>query len=78
MSKCNTIATLSFPEGIRISGFTDGLTSYFSAFQAETSASQYLQASGSCASWILRHKIYQAKGVKVTIQQHINADTVGV
>ena len=78
MSKCNTIATLTFPEGISISEFIDALTSYFSTFQADTSASLDLRTSGSRASWILHQKIYRANGVTVTIQQHNNPDTVVV
>jgi len=78
MSKCNTIATLTFPEGISISEFIDALTSYFSTFQADTSASLDLRTSGSRASWILPQKICRANGVTVTIQQHNNPDTVVV
>jgi len=78
MSKRNTIATLTFPEGISISEFSDALTSYFSTFQADTSASLDLRTSGSLALWILRQKIYRANGVTVTIQQHNNPDTVVV
>jgi len=78
MSKRNTIATLIFPERISISEFIDALTSYFSTFQADTSASLDLRTSGSCASWILRQKIYRANGVTVTIQQHNHPDTVVV
>jgi hypothetical protein len=78
MSKRNTIATLTFPEGISISEFIDALTSYLSTFQADTSARLDLRTSGSRASWILRQKIYRANGVTVTIQQHNNPDTVVV
>jgi len=56
MSKHNTIASLTFPEGISISECIDALTSYFSTFQADTSASQVLWTSGSRASWILRQR----------------------
>jgi len=56
MSKCTTIATLTFPEGISISEFNDTLTSYFSTFQADTSASLDLWTCGSRASWILRQR----------------------
>jgi hypothetical protein len=78
MSKRNTIATLTFPEGINISEFIDALTSYFSTFQGDTSVSLDLRTSGSRASWILCHKIFRANGVTVTIQQHNNPDTVVV
>jgi hypothetical protein len=78
LSKHNTIATLTFPEGISISEFLDTLTSYFSTFQADTSASQDPQTSGSISSRILRHKIYRANAITVTIQQHNNPDTVVV
>jgi hypothetical protein len=78
MSKRNTIATLTFPEGISISELIDALTFYFSTFQADTNASLDLRTSGSRASWILRQKIYRANGVTVTIQQHNNPDTVVV
>jgi hypothetical protein len=78
MSKHNTIATQTFPEGISISEFIDALTSYFSTFQADTSDSLDIRSSGSRASWILRQKIYRANGVTVTIQQHNNPDTVVV
>jgi len=78
MSKRNTIATLTFPEGISISECIDALTSYFSKFQADTSASLDLRTSGTRASWILRPKIYRVNGVTVTIQQHNNPDTVVV
>jgi len=78
MSKCNTIATLTFPEGINISEFIDALTSYIWTFQADTSASLGLRTTGSRASWILRQKIYRANSVPVTIQQHNDPDTVVV
>jgi hypothetical protein len=78
MSKRNTIATLTFPEGIIVSEFIDALTFYFSSFQVDTSASLDLRTSGSHTSWILRQKIYRANGVTVTIQQHNNPDTVVV
>jgi len=78
MSKRNTIATLTFPEGITISEFIDALTSYFSTFQADMSAGLDLRTSGSRASSILRQTIYRANGVTVTIQQHNNPDTVVV
>jgi len=58
MSKRNTIATLTFPEDLSISELIDALTSYFSTFQADTSASLDLQTSWCCALWILRQKIY--------------------
>jgi hypothetical protein len=45
MSKRNTIATLTFPEGISISEFIDAVTSYVSTFQADTSASIDLRTS---------------------------------
>jgi len=78
MSKCNTIATLTFPEGIRISEFIDALRFDFSTFQADTSASLDLWTSRSRASWILPQQIYRANGITVTIQQHNNPDTVVV
>jgi len=58
MSKRNMIATLTFPDGISISECIDALTSYFSTFQADMSASLDLRTSGSRASWIFRPKIY--------------------
>jgi len=78
MSKRNTIATLTFPEGISISDFIDALTFYISTFQAVRSARLDLLTSGSCASWILCQKICWADGVTVTILQHNNPDTVVV
>ena len=57
MSKRNTIATLTFPEGIGISEVIEGLTSYFLTFQADMSTSPDLRTSRSHASWILRRKI---------------------
>jgi len=78
MSKCNTIATVTFPEGISISEFVDALKSYFSTCQVDTSASLDLLTSGSRASWILRQRIYRAHGVTVAIQQYNNPDTVVV
>jgi len=77
-SKCHTIATLTFPEDISISKFIDALTSYFSKFQANTSASLDLQTCGSCAFWILRQKIYWVNSVTVFTQQHNSPDTVVV
>jgi hypothetical protein len=78
MSKHNTVATLTFPEGISISEVIDALTSYFLTFQADTSASLDLRTSRSRASWILRQMLYRANGVTVTIQQHNNPVTVVV
>jgi len=75
MRKCNTIATLTFPEVISISGCIDALTSYFLTFQADTSASLNLRASGSLASWNLHEKIYRANSFTVSIQLHNNPDT---
>jgi len=75
MNKRNTIATLTFAEGISISEFIDALTSNLSTFQADASASSDLWTSESGASWILRQKIYRANGITVTIQQHNNPDT---
>ena len=48
-SKCNTIATLTFPEGISISQCIDALTSYFSTFQVDRSARQDKPTSESRA-----------------------------
>jgi hypothetical protein len=76
MSKCNKIATLSFPEGISISECIDAVTSYLSKFQAETSASLDLRTSGSLESWNLCPTIYRANSVTVTIPQHNNPDIV--
>jgi len=78
MSKCNTIATMTFAEGISISQYIDALTSNFSTFQADTRASLDLWTSGSHASWILRRRISLANGVTVTIQQQNDPDTVVV
>jgi len=78
ISKRNTIATLTVPEGITISEFIDALRSYFSTFQGDTSASLDIPTSGSRASWILHQRIYRANGVTVPIQQHSNPDPVVV
>jgi hypothetical protein len=77
-SKCNTIATLPFPEGMSISESIDAQISYFSTFQADTCTCLDLQTCGSHASWILRQKISRAIGVTVTIQQPNDPDTVAV
>jgi len=78
ISKHNTIATLTFPEGITISECINALTSYVSTFRVDTNASLDLWTSWSCALWILRQKIYQTKGITVTIQQHNTPDQVVV
>ena len=78
MSKRNTIATVTFPDGIRISEFIDALISYFSTFLADMSASLDLRTSGSRALWIHCRQIYRANGVTVSIEQCNNPDTVVV
>jgi len=79
MRKCNTIATLAFPEGISILEFkVDALTSYFSTFQADTSPCLDLRPSGSRALWAIRQKIYRANGITATLQQHNDPDPVPV
>jgi len=50
ISKCKTIVTLTFPEGTTISDLIDALTSYFSTFQVDMSASLDIRTSGSRAS----------------------------
>jgi len=78
MSERNTIATLTFPEGIGMSDCIDAMTFYLLTFQANTSASLDLRTSGSRASWILCQMIYRANAGTVTIQQHNIPDTVVV
>jgi len=58
MRKHNTIATVTFPEGIGISEFIDALTSCFLTFHADTSTRLDLRTSGSCAFWMLHQMIY--------------------
>jgi len=78
MSKCNTIASLTFPEGISLSQIIDSLTSYGLAFQANMSTSLDQWTCGSRESWFLCHRICQANGVTVPIQQHNIPNTVVV
>jgi len=78
MSKCSMIATLTFPEGINISEVIDALTSYFSKFEADTSASLERRSSRSRASLILQQNIPLANGITGTRQQHNYPDGVVV
>jgi hypothetical protein len=77
-NKLNTIATLTFPEGISISRCIDALISFVSTFQVDMSSSVDLGTTGSHALWILSEKLYRANGVTVTIQRHDISDTVVV
>jgi len=76
--KCNTIAMLTFPEGINRLELIDALISYFSTFPVDMSASVDLQTCESHASWILLQKIHRANNVKVPIHHHHNPDSVVV
>jgi len=75
MSKRYLIATLLFLEGISISQLIDALTWYFSTFQVETCTNLHLWTSGAGALCILRHKIFQANVITVTVWQHNNPDS---
>ena len=70
MSKCNTIAALSFQESISISKYIDGLTFYFLTFKAGTITSLDLQTSRYATLCILIRKIYWVNGITVMIQHY--------